>query len=77
MLRMMSVIFRLYDGCRGLLAMSFPLSQVKATGIFETLIRMKYDVPNDDLRKFDQYEQAVDDAIHAVAAANEERRPTA
>ena len=69
MKRMMEVIFRLYDGCRTLIAQSIPLSQIKATGIFEQLIRIKYDVPNDDLDQFDNYDKAVDDAIAKVAAA--------
>lgn len=69
MKRMMEVIFRLYDGARGLIAKSIPLSQIKATGIFEQLIRIKYDVPNDDLSKFDEYVKAVDDAIAKVSAA--------
>jgi V/A-type H+-transporting ATPase subunit A len=69
MKRMMEVIFRLYDGSRSLIAKSIPLSQIKATGIFEKLIRAKYDVPNDDLSKFDEYDQAVDEAIAQVAAA--------
>ena len=69
MKRMMEVIFRLFDGSKGLIAQSVPLSQIKATGIFEKLIRIKYDVPNDDLSKFDEYDQAVDDAIASVSAA--------
>ena len=66
--RMMEVIFRLFDGCRGLVAKSVPLSQIKATGIFEKLVRMKYEIPNDDLSQFGPFEQAVDEAIASVAA---------
>ncbi len=69
MKRMMEVIFRLHDGAKGLIAQSIPLSQIKATGIFEKLIRIKYEVPNDDLDRFDAYDKAVDDAIDQVAAA--------
>jgi V/A-type H+-transporting ATPase subunit A len=69
MKRMMSVIFRLYDGAKALINKSIPLSQIKATGIFEKLIRIKYEVPNDDLAQFDSYDKAVDDAIAQVAAA--------
>ena len=65
---MMEVIFRLFDGCRGLVAKSVPLSQIKATGIFEKLVRMKYEIPNDDLSQFGPVEQAVDEAIASVAA---------
>lgn len=67
--RMMEVIFRLYDGAKGLISQSIPLSQIKATGIFDQLIRMKYQIPNDDLSQFDQYDAAVDQAVASVAAA--------
>ena len=69
MKRMLEVIFRLYDGARDLLGQSIPLSQIKATGIFEQLIRMKYEIPNDDLSQFEHYEEAVDQAISQITAA--------
>ena len=69
MQRMMEVIFRLYDGAKGLIAQSIPLSQIKATGIFDQLIRMKYQIPNDNLSQFDQYDAMVDQAVASVAAA--------
>ena len=69
MKRMMEAIFRLYDGAKGLIAKSIPLSQIKATGIFDQLIRMKYQIPNDDLSQFDQYDAMVDQAVASVAAA--------
>ena len=74
MKRMMDVIFRLYEGSKALIAQSVPLSQIKNTGIFEKLIRIKYEIPNDDLSQFDEYEQAVDSAIRKVAELYEERR---
>ncbi len=69
MKRMMEVIFRLYDGAKGLIGQSIPLSQIKATGIFDQLVRMKYQIPNDDLSQFDQYDAMVDQAVASVAAA--------
>ncbi len=69
MKRMMAVVFLLYDRAKELINQSIPLSQIKATGIFEKLIRIKYDVPNDALDVFDSYEQAVNEAIASVAAA--------
>ena len=69
MKRMMEVIFRLYDGAKGLISQSIPLSQIKATGIFDQLIRMKYQIPNEDLSQFDQYDAMVDQAVASVAAA--------
>ena len=69
MKRMLEVTFRLYDGAKQLLNQSIPLSQIKATGIFEQLIRMKYEIPNDDLSQFEKYETAVDQAIAQITAA--------
>ena len=69
MKRMMEVIFRLYDGAKGLIGQSIPLSQIKATGIFDQLVRMKYQIPNDDLSQFDQYDAMVVQAVASVAAA--------
>lgn len=69
MKRMLEVIFRLYDGAKELIAQSIPLSQLRATGIFDRLIRMKYEVPNDQLEQFNAFDSAVDQAIASVAAA--------
>ena len=68
---MMELILKLYDGAKGLIARSIPLSQLKATGIFEALTKMKYEVPNDDPGKFAPYEQAVDAALAKVNQANQ------
>ena len=39
------------------------LSSILATGIFDTVTKMKYDVPNDHLELFDTYTQKIDEAI--------------
>ena len=70
-LKMMELILKLYDGAKGLIARSIPLSQLKATGIFESLTKMKYEVPNDDPGKFAPYEQAGDAALAKVNQANQ------
>ncbi|MEA5038809.1 MAG: V-type ATP synthase subunit A [Clostridiaceae bacterium] len=69
-LRMMQVFLRLYDGAKAQLEQRIPLSQLKATGIFEELIRMKYEVPNDKLEGFSVFEQKIDAALEKVHAAN-------
>ena len=69
-LKMMELILRLYDGAKVQLEKGIPLSQLKATGIFEELVRLKYEVPNDALEKFAAYEQQVDDALAQVDRAN-------
>ena len=69
-LKMMELILRLHDGAKALVARSIPLSQLKATGIFDELAKMKYEVPNDRQEKFAEYEQAVDAALSKVDQAN-------
>ena len=69
-LKMMQAILRLYDGAKAAISTSIPLSQITATGIFDALVKMKYEIPNDDLQKFDDYFRRIDDALAKVNAAN-------
>ena len=69
-LKMMELILRLHDGAKKLAARSIPLSQLKATGIFDELAKMKYEVPNDQQEKFADYEKAIDAALDKVDQAN-------
>ena len=69
-MKMMELILRLYDGARELVARAIPLSQLKATGIFDELTKMKYEVPNEDQSKFDGYRQRIDQALAKVNQAN-------
>ena len=69
-LRMMELILRLYDGAKALVARAIPLSQLKATGIFDELTKMKYEVPNEDQGKFDTYQAQIDQALAKVSQAN-------
>lgn len=54
-LKMMRVILALYSRCRDIVAKQIPLSKVIQTGIFEKIIKMKYDVDNDNLDLLDKY----------------------
>ncbi len=69
-LRMMELILRLHDGAKGIIDRSIPLSQLRQTGIFEALARMKYEVPNDQPEKFDAYERRIDEALEQVRREN-------
>lgn len=53
--KMMEVILHLYRRCRSLVAMNMPMSVLKEENIFERVIAIKYDVPNDNLQLLDQY----------------------
>ena len=68
--KMMEMILRLYDGVKVLVEQAIPLSQFTATGVFDALVKMKYEIPNDDLSKFEFYADLIDKAIAQVNAAN-------
>ena len=68
--KMMELILRLYDGIKTSIEKAIPLSQFTATGVFDALVKMKYEVPNDDLSKFDHYIDLIDNAIAQVEEAN-------
>ena len=68
--RMMELILELYDGARKLLERSIPLSQLRATGIFDTLSKVKYEVPNDHQERFDGYHDQIQAALRQVDEAN-------
>ncbi len=68
--RMMDVILYLYRKSRKLVAMGHPMSVLKEEGIFEKVIAIKYDVPNDNLQLLDVYKQDIDDFYNRVLEKN-------
>ena len=62
-LRMMKVILYLYDRLRHLISQNIPISQVMELGLFDRIVKMKYDVPNDHLEKLDDYIRDIDSAL--------------
>ena len=68
--RMMEIILELYDGARQLLGRAIPLSELRATGIFDTLAKLKYEVPNDAPDRFEGYRDQVRAALQQVDEAN-------
>ena len=70
-LRMMQVILHLYDRGMDLVRKSIPLSQLKETGIFEDIMKIKYDVKNEELDKMDSYQQRIDTLTDEILKNNE------
>lgn len=60
---MMKVICQLYDKSLDALKAGVPLSDIMATGLFDKAVKMKYDIPNDDLKKFSEYFDEIEDKI--------------
>ena len=68
-LKMMQIILRLYKKAKAVVAASIPLSKISEQGLFEKLVRMKYDIPNNKLEMFDEYKQEIDSAISDILTA--------
>ena len=68
--KMMEIILYLYKKCKVLVGMGMPVSILKQENIFEKVISIKYDVPNDHLEMMDDYKKAVDDFYNTVLEKN-------
>ena len=68
--KMMEVILYLYKTSRSLVSMGMPVSVLKEENIFDKIISIKYDVPNDRLDMFDDYMKMIDDFYDRVVERN-------
>lgn len=62
-LKMMHAILHLYHKCRQIVALQVPMSKLISTGLFDKLVKMKYDVPNDKLSMLDDYITEIDSTL--------------
>ena len=67
---MMEIILYLFKRCRALIGMGMPMSILKQDNIFEKIISIKYDVPNNRLDLFDGYREAIDKFYDDVVERN-------
>lgn len=59
--KMLKVILYLYDKCRDFVVnQAIPLTEIQKTGIFDKIIKIKYDIENDKLEKFDSVFAEID-----------------
>lgn len=68
--KMMEIILYLFKRCRALIGMGMPMSILKQDNIFEKIISIKYDVPNNRLDLFDGYREAIDKFYDDVVERN-------
>lgn len=66
---MMKTILHLHEVVSSLIARSIPISRVISLGLFDKLTKMKYDIPNDKLELFDDYEKEIDEALNSTMSA--------
>ncbi len=69
-MKMMETILYLYDRSKALITQGMPMSVLKRENIFEKVIAIKYDVPNDHLELFDDYKKAIDEFYDRVLEKN-------
>ena len=68
--KMMEIILYLYKKSRALISMGMPMSVLKEDSIFDKIISIKYDVPNDRLDMFDDYMKQIDEFYDSVVERN-------
>ena len=67
-LLMMKVIIKLYHSAGEAIKKGVLFSDIVKTGIFDKLIKIKYDIPNDKPEMFDDYEKEIDELIEGLTS---------
>jgi len=68
--KMMELILYLNQKAKALISMGMPMSVLKEETIFERIISIKYDIPNNRLEMFGDYHKAVDEFYDSVMKRN-------
>ena len=63
---MMKTILHLYDSAKKVIAAGKPVREIGDTGIYDKIIKMKYDIPNDKPEMFDAYISEIDGLIKEI-----------
>ena len=62
-LKMMEVVLYFYNKAKTVVGKGVPISELTQTGLLESLTKIKYDVPNDNLALFDNYYKDIDEKL--------------
>ena len=68
--KMMEIILYLYQKSRSLISMGMPMSVLKEDSIFDDVIAIKYDVPNDRMDLLDDFKNRIDRFYDSVVERN-------
>ena len=63
---MMKVILHLHEKAKDVVAAEIPISKIIHLGLFDKLIKMKYDIPNNRLDLFDGYITEIDEKLGSL-----------
>lgn len=62
-LMMMQVILYFYDKASAVIAKGIPISEITDSGLIDSLVKIKYEIPNAHLELFDNYYKEIDDKL--------------
>ena len=65
--KMMKSILKAYQMILRLIERGVPISKIKELGIFEEYIKLKFNIRNDELAKFDEFDKQVVEKLKLVA----------
>ncbi|MCK4551834.1 MAG: V-type ATP synthase subunit A, partial [Tenericutes bacterium] len=65
-LKMMEIILYLYRAAKHILEQGKAFSLLADTNLFDKVIKIKYDVPNDKLEMFDDYYKLIDETLQSI-----------
>ncbi len=66
---MMKTILHLHEVASDLIGRNIPISRITSLGLFDKLTKMKYDIPNNKLELFKNYEKEIDEALNTTLTA--------
>ncbi|MEM1486054.1 V-type ATP synthase subunit A [Oscillospiraceae bacterium PP1C4] len=62
-LKMMEVVLYFYNKAKEVIAKGVPISEIIEVGLFDSIVKIKYDVPNAHLEMFDDYYKDIDEKL--------------
>lgn len=65
---MMDSILRLYEKAMMLVNLGIPVSVIRRSGVFDEVIRIKYNISNDDLGAFDELNRRLEKTLEEIEA---------
>lgn len=73
-LLMMETILKLYHNAQDALKAQVSMGNIMSTGLFEKVIKVKYDIPNDKPEMFEDYNNEISNVFSRLIAEENERR---
>ena len=63
---MLEVIIKLFERAKSVISQAIPASQLKESGVYDMIIRSKYEIPNDKLGMFDKLWENIEKKINEI-----------